>query len=241
MQHWEAYQRDADAHVIAHMFATSATTVQRVVATSQAAGTPREPRQGQGKRDDQRWVFAGSKQAANLARLEQAVGDGPVDDHVVRRRICDAATSMTATGGEPAVSTVGQQAARLTRPSSCREARARARRRASATCGWSTGPPSTRPHRRDVRRGGPPHAPSSSSPPLPPPSSPPAASPSRLATPTHSPRRLRAACSRIDGRRLDRASRPAEKMPAQTHLSEAHSALSGPRERHTRNSVQRCK
>ena len=104
LQHWSSSnQRDADAHRIANTFATSFTTVKRIVDHSQQTGQARVPKQGTGKRDDPRWVFAGKGGPANLLRLEGAVAAGKVDDLVSDVRLNYLEDGH---GGEPAVRTV---------------------------------------------------------------------------------------------------------------------------------------
>jgi len=60
LQHWDkSNQRDADAHVIAGTFVTSFSTVQRVIKHRTEKGVAWVPQQGQGKTDDERWIFSG--------------------------------------------------------------------------------------------------------------------------------------------------------------------------------------
>ena len=49
----------ASVREIAGMLGTSDTTVERVIKASRNSGGARVPRQGQGKVDDVRWIFAG--------------------------------------------------------------------------------------------------------------------------------------------------------------------------------------
>ena len=65
---------------IAGMVGTSESTVRKVVQAARAEGGPRVPRQGKGKKDDSRWVFAGPRGGGNLAALENLHGRGRADD-----------------------------------------------------------------------------------------------------------------------------------------------------------------
>ena len=68
----------------------------RIVDCFKQTGEARVPKQGQGKRDDPRWVFSGPRGPANLHRLEEAVGKSKVDDLIsdVRLNYLDAGLGL---------------------------------------------------------------------------------------------------------------------------------------------------
>ena len=66
-------------HEIAAKYSISLSTVKRILENHRATGAARVPRQGTGRRDDPRWVFAGSKGALNLIDLERAAESEEAD------------------------------------------------------------------------------------------------------------------------------------------------------------------
>jgi len=87
IKHWKiSNQTKADMTRLAGMFATSYSSVKRVLNHWRVEGTARCPRQGQGKRSSVRWIFAGPRGAANLKLLEQAEAAGPVHDSILNIR-----------------------------------------------------------------------------------------------------------------------------------------------------------
>ena len=65
---------------VAAILGYSQWTVRKVDRYYKKHGTDREPRQGKGKRDDVRWVFAGRRKERNLAALRRAKEAGDAAD-----------------------------------------------------------------------------------------------------------------------------------------------------------------
>ena len=104
IEEWQAGRRtEADKRLLAVQFHTSVSTIGRILDHWWETGVARKPRQGQGKRSDRRWVFAGADAATNLLQLERAYGAGASDDFVsdIRARYLDSRG-----GGKPALTTV---------------------------------------------------------------------------------------------------------------------------------------
>ena len=76
----ESNKTEADVRRIADLFKTSVTTANKIFSQWRSTQTIRKPHQGQGKRSDPRWVFAGPGAATNLLQLERAFGEGECDD-----------------------------------------------------------------------------------------------------------------------------------------------------------------
>ena len=76
----EYAKRKVPHATIAGVLGTSVSSVERIIAASGLDGEPREPRQGQGKIDDRRWVFDGPRGAANVRALEQVMERGDPDE-----------------------------------------------------------------------------------------------------------------------------------------------------------------
>ena len=67
----DALERGESRQSICRWARTSNSTLVRIIRHKSAyGGAAREPAQGQGKRDDPRWHFAGSRGRTNLAELE---------------------------------------------------------------------------------------------------------------------------------------------------------------------------
>ena len=64
---WKELHSIADAR---KDYPMSESTAKRIISHYRATGEAREPRQGQGRTNDPRWVYAGPDGPANLAALE---------------------------------------------------------------------------------------------------------------------------------------------------------------------------
>lgn len=92
--HWEISNRTAsDKRVIAGMFATSVSTVDRVLDDWASTGAPRERHPGKGRKNDPRWIFEGPNGRLNRRRLDEAFQKGDASDPAadVLARFCEAA------------------------------------------------------------------------------------------------------------------------------------------------------
>jgi len=74
-----AHLRGDPSGKIATDFTTSVSTVGRIIDHYKRSGNIRKPRQGQGKRDDPRWVFSGPRGPKNVLLLEKAFNAGTAD------------------------------------------------------------------------------------------------------------------------------------------------------------------
>ena len=81
----------AHLHDIASQLGTSFATVKRVLQVWRRDGVAREPKQGAGKKDDVRWIFAGPRGPANLYHLERirSATDGGAELLEVHDRVVD--------------------------------------------------------------------------------------------------------------------------------------------------------
>jgi len=113
IDHWyQSNQTAAHKSIIAGMFATSVSVVERIIKAYEESHTVRVPRQGQGRSSDARNFFgvAGASGPANLLRLEAAYGAGKVDDFVadIRSRFLADGFGLNANGAAPDESTLAR-------------------------------------------------------------------------------------------------------------------------------------
>jgi hypothetical protein len=113
IDHWyQSNQTAAHKSIIAGMFATSVSVVERIIKAYEESHTVRVPRQGQGRSSDARNFFgvAGASGPANLLRLEAAYGAGKVDDFVadIRSRFLADGFGLNANGAAQDESTLAR-------------------------------------------------------------------------------------------------------------------------------------